>query len=391
MSPSLQSILGSEALAAFEAPGPVARGLPGAAYTSEAFFALENERIFSASWVFAGFAHELAHAGDVMPVTVAGRPVLLVRDAEHRIRAFHNACRHRCLKLVDTPGNTGRTIRCPYHAWTYGLDGALHVTPYFGGPEPRAVPAGFDRTEHGLVPIRSGTWHDWIFINLHGAAPPLEDFIAPLRRRLEGVDLTRMHHLATIDFGEVGANWKLLLENFIEPYHVQFVHSTTTEQPLADHYTIIEPGGNPSGGIGLAGKAPGAGEPGCLGCAVDLSGDAKRQDTLSADSRFLTLFPNFVFGLYLPDQIGVHLDLPLAPGRTLQRRAIYGLGPEPASTERAEQLARLWRDVHHEDHAICERLQQGRASAVAAGGGVLSPVWEDSVRSFQELVVRRLR
>ena len=466
MSPSLQSILGSEALAAFEAPGPVARGLPGAAYTSEAFFALENERIFSASWVFAGFAHELAHAGDVMPVTVAGRPVLLVRDAEHRIRAFHNACRHRCLKLVDTPGNTGRTIRCPYHAWTYGLDGALHVTPYFGGPEPRAVPAGFDRTEHGLVPIRSGTWHDWIFINLHGAAPPLEDFIAPLRRRLEGVDLTRMHHLATIDFGEVGANWKLLLENFIEPYHVQFVHSTTTEQPLADHYTIIEPGGvepgvvepegaepagvgpvdagpgdigpgrkvpggadpggtesagntpggarpggaesagnalgganpggigsagNPSGGIGAAGKAPGAGEPGCLGCAVDLSGEAKRQDTLSADSRFLTLFPNFVFGLYLPDQIGVHLDLPLAPGRTLQRRAIYGLGPEPASTERAEQLARLWRDVHHEDHAICERLQQGRASAVAAGGGVLSPVWEDSVRSFQELVVRRLR
>lgn len=461
MSPSLQSILGPEALAAFEAPGPVARGLPGTAYTSEAFFALENERIFSASWVFAGFAHELARTGDVMPVTVAGRPVLLVRDAEHRIRAFHNVCRHRCLKLVDAPGNTGRTIRCPYHAWTYGLDGALHVTPYFGGREPRAAPDGFDRTEHGLVPIRSGTWHDWIFVNLNGAAPPLEDFIAPLRRRLDGIDLTRMHHLATIDFGEVGANWKLLLENFIEPYHVQFVHSTTTEQPLADHYTIIEPGvvepevvepggaesgriesvgnapgdigpggigpgrnargsadpggiesagnapgGTNLGGIGSAGNAPRASgpggvdpagsarrasEPGCLGCAVDLSGDAKRQDTLSADSRFLTLFPNFVFGLYLPDQIGVHLDLPLAPGRTLQRRAIYGLGPEPASSERAEQLAKLWRDVHREDHAICERLQQGRASEVAAGGGVLSPVWEDSVRSFQELVVKRLR
>jgi len=416
VSPSLQSILGSEVLAAFETPGPVARGLPGTAYTSEAFFALENERIFSASWVFAGFAHELARTGDVMPVTVAGRPVLLVRDAEHRIRAFHNVCRHRCLKLVDAPGNAGRTIRCPYHAWTYGLDGALHVTPYFGGHEPRAAPAGFDRTEHGLVPIRSGTWHDWIFINLNGAAPPLEDFVAPLQRRLDGVDLTRMHHLATIDFGEVGANWKLLLENFIEPYHVQFVHSTTTEQPLVDHYTIIEPGviepevvepggtdlggtgsaenaqrASGPGGIGPTGNARGGSEPGCLGCAVDLSGGAKRQDTLSADSRFLTLFPNFVFGLYLPDQIGVHLDLPLAPGRTLQRRAIYGLGPEPASPERADQLAKLWRDVHREDHAICERLQQGRASEVAAGGGVLSPVWEDSVRSFQELVVKRLR
>ena len=381
MNPPLQSILGAEALAAFETPGAVARGLPATAYTSEAFFALENERIFSASWVFTGFAHELARAGDVMPVSVAGRPVLLVRDAEHRIRAFHNVCRHRCIKLVDAPGNAGRAIRCPYHSWTYGLDGALHVAPYFGGREPRVAPAGFDRREHGLVPVRSETWHDWIFVDLNGAAQPFEDFVAPLQRWLEGLDLARMHHLATIDFGEVGANWKLLMENFIEPYHVQFVHSTTTEQPLTDHYTVIESGGG----------EPGVNEPGCLGCAVDVSGEAKRRDTLSADSRFLTLFPNFVLGLYLPDQIGVHLDVPLASGRTLQRRAIYGLGPEPASPEHAEQLARLWRDVHREDHVICERLQQGRASEIAAGGGVLSPVWEDSVRSFQELVVRRMR
>ena len=376
MNPSLQSILGAERLAAFETPAPPTRGLPAAAYTDEAFFALENERIFSDSWVFAGFAHELARTGDVVPITVASQPVLLVRDAEQRLRAFHNVCRHRCLKLVDKPGNVGRAIRCPYHSWTYGLDGGLRVAPYFGGRDPRAVPDGFDHAQHGLVPVRVATWHDWVFVNLNESAPPLEDFVAPLRIWLDGIDLARMHHLVTIELGVVAANWKLLVENFIEPYHVQFVHSTTTEQPLADHYTIIEPGVN---------------EPGCLGCAVDVSGKAARDDTLSADSRFLTLFPNFVFGLYLPDQIGVHLDVPLAPDRTLQRRAIYGLGPEPASAERAEQLAKLWRDVHREDHAICERLQQGRASGVAADGGVLSPVWEDSVRSFQELVVDRLR
>ena len=371
MSASLQSILGAESLAAFEAPGPVARGLPAAAYTSEAFFALENRRLFAESWVFAGFAHELARAGDVAPVTVAGQPMLLVRDAEREIRAFHNVCRHRCLRLVDEPGNVGRAIRCPYHSWTYGLDGTLHVAPYFGGREPRAVPAGFDRSKHGLAPVRSSTWHDWIFVNPSGAAPPIEDFVAPLQRWLDGLDLTRMHHVATIDLGEMATNWKLLMENFIEPYHVQFVHSTTTEQPLVDHYTVNEPG--------------------CLGCAVDVSGEAAREGTLSADSRYLTLFPNFALGIYFPDQIGVHLDVPLAPDRTHQRRAIYGLGPEPASAERAERLARLWRDVHREDQEICERLQQGRVSDAAAGGGVLSPVWEDSVRSFQELVVSRLR
>ena len=370
MSLSLQSILGTEALAAFEAPGPVASGLPAAAYTSEAFFALENERLFSPSWAFAGFANELARPGDVVPVTVAGRPVLLVRDEERRIRAFHNVCRHRCLKLVDKSGNLGSKIRCPYHSWTYGLDGSLQLAPYFGGRDLHAAPDGFDRERHGLVPVRSETWHDWIFVNLSGDASPFEDFVAPLAARLGGVDLSGLRHLVTIDLGEVAANWKLLIENFIEPYHVQFVHPTTTEQPLVDHYTVNDPG--------------------CLGCAVDVSAEARRDDTLSADSRYLTLFPNFVFGLYLPDQVGVHLDVPLAPGRTLQRRGIYSLGPDPASTELTERLARLWRDVHFEDREICERLQTGRASD-AAGGGVLSPVWEDSVRSFQERVVNGLK
>ena len=269
---------------------------------------------FSRSWVFAGFVHELARAGDAFPVTVAGQPVLLVCDAQERVRAFHNVCRHRCLKLVDTPRNVGRTIRCPYHSWTYGLDGTLHIAPYFGGRNPRATPEGFDRGRHGLAPVRAEKWHDWIFVNLNGAAPPLEDFIAPLRKRLDGLDLTRLHHLVTIDFGEIAANWKLLVENFIEPYHVQFVHSTTTEQPLADHYTINDPG--------------------CLGCGVDVSGDATRKDTLSQDSRFLTLFPNFVLGAYLPDQIGVHLEVPVAPDRTLQRRAIYSLKSEPEPARR---------------------------------------------------------
>ena len=219
--------------------------------------------------------------------------------------------------------------------------------------------------------MRVATWHDWVFVNLNGTAPPIEDFVAPLQRHLGGLDLSRMKHVVTIDLGEIAANWKLLMENFIEPYHVPFVHATTTEQPLTDHYTVNEPG--------------------CLGCAVDVSGTAKRDDTLSADSRYLTLFPNFVLGLYLPDQVGVHLDVPLAPGRTSQRRAVYSLQAETVSDEHADELARLWRDVHVEDQVICERLQEGRASAVADGGGVLSPLWEDAVRSFQELVASRLR
>ena len=107
--------------------------------------------------------------------------------------------------------------------------------------------------------------------------------------------------------------------------------------------------------------------------SVRRAGKASRKDTLSQDPRFLTLFPNFVLGVYLPDQIGVHLDVPVAPDRTLQRRAIYSLGSGTEPALRAEQLAKLWRAVHREDHAMLVRLQQGHASEVASGGGVLSP------------------
>jgi choline monooxygenase len=358
----------------------LARGLPPQAYIGEAFFALENEKLFANAWVFAGFAHELSATGDVVPVTVAGAPLLLVRDRDGAIRAFHNVCRHRCALLVDAPGNVGRVITCPYHAWAYGLDGSLRTTPHFAGPDRHDHP-GLDRRQMGLKPVRSAVWQDWIFVNASGTAVDFEDFIAPIARRLEDLNLAQMTPVATLDMGEVRTNWKFLMENFIEPYHVQFVHKTTTEQPLSDHSTFID--GH------------------CLGSAVEISAKANGDDgggrdggrngpgggkTLAVDSWYLTLFPNFVLGRYHPDQIGVHLNVPLAADRTRQRRVIYHTGDGALDAETVDGLAELWRKVHEEDHEICERLQRGRASEVAGDGGVLSPHWEDSLQRFQELV-----
>ncbi len=374
MNSSLPDLLGADAMSAFDTPGPIATGLPSTAYTNEDFLALENAKLFHDAWVFVGFVHELAEPGDAIPLSVAGQPLLLVRNDAGEIKAFHNVCRHRCLKLVDAPCNVGRVLRCPYHSWTYSLNGELMLTPYFGGREPRQVPEGFDRKSRGLVPVRFAAWHDWIFVNLSGSAPDFDDFVAPMARWLEGIDFDRVKHLVTLDLGNVRANWKLLMENFIEPYHVQYVHSSTTDQPLGDHYTINEAG--------------------CLGSAIDISrtsDEPTRDDTLSVSSRYLTLFPNFVLGRYFPDQIGVHLNVPIAADRTYQRRAIYLTDVDTAPVEEAEKLAKLWRGVHKEDHAICERLQAGRASAVAMDGGVLSPVWEDSVRAFQALIIDALR
>ena len=347
--------------------GSPARGLPAAAYTDGVFWQIECESVLTQNWVFAGFSHELAESGDAVPVTVAGKPVLLLKNQKSEIAVFHNVCRHRCLKLIDQPKNVGKRITCPYHAWTYDLDGTLRATPNFGGIRQHRLD-GFDPADHGLHPVRVAVWHDWIFVNLSGDAPPFEDYAAPLIKRLDGIDFGKVQPVATLDFGEIATNWKLLMENFIEPYHVPIVHRTTTDQPLSDHFTIVD---------GL-----------CLGAGVDVRGDnVSASGKLAVSSRYLTLFPNFVIGRYFPDQLGVHLNVPLGPGRTAQKRVIYTTEGQDLSGAEVEGLKKLWWDVHKEDHSMCERLQLGRASPVAESGGVLSPHWEDGILAFQKLVV----
>ena len=354
-------------LTGFWESGPPARGLPAEAYCHEEFWRLECETVLAQNWACVGFKHEFKKTGDVVPVTLAGRPLLLVRNAKGEIAAFHNVCRHRCLKLVDRPKNVGRVITCPYHTWAYGLDGALRSTPYAGGPDLHQL-EGFDPSENGLFPVRVAVWQDWIFVNLDGQAPDFETYAAPLIDRLEGIDFAKVQPVATLDFGEVATNWKFIMENFIEPYHVQFVHASTTNQPLRDHYTIVE--------------GP------CVGSAVDLKEEIGTSGSLGVSSRYLTLFPNFVIGRYFPDQLGAYLNLPLGPDRMIQKRVIYTTEGQTLTEAEVTNLRDLWWSVHKEDHEMCERMQAGRASPAAAAGGVLSPHWENSVRAFQELVAR---
>jgi choline monooxygenase len=329
--------------------------------------------LFSSAWVFVGYAHQLPNAGDVLPISVAGQPLFLLRNETGEVIAFHNVCRHRNLQLVDKPSNCGRLLRCPYHSWSYDLDGKLKNTPFFGGDAKQKV-SEFKLEENGLIAVNCAVWHDWIFVNLDSSAQSFEDFARPMKKLMSDTDVSKYRPIATVEFGEVGTNWKLLMENFIEPYHVQFVHKTTTSQPLLDHYPVIE--GH------------------CLGSAVDLTEEQvanSKKDTLNVSSRYLTLFPNFVLGTYHPDQIGVHLNIPVDAETTRQFRVIYVHEDSNYSDSDIEGLKKLWYAVHKEDHEMCERLQTGRHSNAAIAGGVLSPYWETSVRKFQELVADAIR
>lgn len=370
MNVSVKEVLGLAGAQAADANSQLLRGLPAAAYASEEFFKAEQELLFAKNWVLAGFVHELQSPGTAIPVKIAGQPLLLLSNEKAQIGVYHNVCRHRGVKLVIEPRTIEHSIVCPYHAWSYDLDGNLEASPHFGGFRIQEPP-GFKRCDFGLKTVRFAIWHDWIFVNLDGKAPDFEDYSASFAGVLGGVRYDQVQPIGKIDLGEVQANWKFLMQNFIEPYHVPIVHDKTAEgQPLKDHYTISE------------GR--------CLGSAVDLTSaktDEKVADYLDMSARYLTLFPNFVLGVYLPDQSGVHMNIPVSAGVTRQFRVLYGINGREYSAEEAEKLCALWYSVHKEDHAICERLQLGRASSVMkADGGVLSPHWEDSVHAFDSLV-----
>lgn len=351
----------------------VLKGLAAPAYTDEEFFKLEQEKVFQNNWALAGFVHELKEPNTAIPTVVGGQPILLLSNEHGEIHVFHNLCRHRGLTLVKEKTKVDQSITCPYHAWSYDTDGNLESAPHFGGFRVQEVP-GFKKCDFGLLPVRFEIWHDWIFVNISGDAPDFAEYVKTFEEELKDFDFDTLEPIGRIDLGEVNTNWKLLMENFIEPYHVPVVHDVTAQgQPLRDHYTVSE--GN------------------LQGSGVDLSkpkSDSQVADFLDMSARYLTLFPSFVLGIYLPDQAGVHVNIPISPNVTRQYRVLYSLDKREYTEEEKQKLYDLWTKVHKEDHEIAIRLQEGKYSKAMEDGGLMSPYWEDSAQAFQRLILESM-
>lgn len=353
-------------------------GLPSEAYTDPAFFTRERERL-ARTWVAVAAASDVPKPGDLLPLEVGGQPVLLVRGQDGEIRAFHNVCTHRGLQLVEAAGNQ-RLLRCPYHAWAFDLEGQLRATPHFGGIDCHTLD-GFDPAAHGLKPIRLALWFDLILLNLSGGAPDFATHAAPLLERWQAYDLGAARHAARLDF-TVAANWKLLVENFCDTYHLPFIHPQVNEYSKAeDHYDVIE--GNMVGTGNRTATREGAPEslppfPG-LPAALRRTGE------------FLTLFPNVLIFL-MPDHYFTVTVTPLEAGRSHERLDFYFVGAaatdEAHAVRRAEVLD-LWAELNRQDIAIVERLQRGRVSR-AFEGGCFTPALEAPIHHVQSLVAEMM-
>ena len=363
-----------------------ASGLPNYAYTSEDFFRWEQETLFANTWTCIGDTCSVPNPGDLKPVNSLGLPLVMVRNKASAVRVFHNVCSHRGNELVWSACHVKGLIRCPYHSWTYTLDGALQGTPHIGGTGVHEVES-VDKRRLGLREVRSAVWMGLVFVNVSGDAPDFDDHIAPLQQRLDTFASPEQfqqlrpaatHGELTIDFA---GNWKLCVENNLESYHLPWVHpGLNAISKLENHYHFQQD--NLFAGQGSK--------------DYDHTRDNARQfPTLEGwpqrVAEYPSLFPNVFLGLHC-DHYWTRIVEPVSAQRSLDHLRLYYLGDaaedEVFDDARAARLA-SWTQVFKEDIGVVEGMQRGRKSP-AFSGGVFSPVMDDLSHHFARWVATTL-
>jgi choline monooxygenase len=385
-----------ETYAATRRPVSLAETLLPEAYTSEAFFALERERVFGSTWVAVGCSARLREPGDVLVAEVAGRSIFVVRKQDGALRAFYNVCRHRGTQLLAAgERRVKRFIRCPYHSWAYDHDGRCVGTPMFTGSD---IPvdqqaafdmqdvAAFDRADYGLLPVAVDSWGPLVFVNLEADPEPLADHLGDLPARTAGYRLDEWQIARTAEY-EIAANYKLVAENFMEYYHLPWVHPGLVKvSPMEAHHRWQ--GTGMYVGFCTSPIAPDTDDGGWQSGLAPLSG---LNDADATSARFIWLFPNVAVNI-LPNHLFVILARPVTPGLTYETTYLL-TRPESAGaagTERAvDEIAKFWDAVNREDIDIVQRVQAGLDSTPFPGGR-LCYRFEESLHRFQNMIIDRM-
>lgn len=337
-----------------------AKTLPQGYFISPEIFAKELAAIFSAHWVLVGHESQLVRGGDYFVQEVAGESLIIVRDQKRKVRGFYNVCRHRGTRLCEAQTGHSATIQCPYHAWTYALDGRL-----IGAPHMDSVP-GFGKAEHSLHAVNLALWEGFIFVNLADAPARLEEVFASLAGKFTHWNLPKLRSAKRIEY-DVAANWKLIFENYSECYHCPGVHpmlSKVSPHDSAENDLCEGPflGGfmsiNKGTSLTMSGNA----------CALPV-GDPPSRGFGAAGIKeeehrvfYYSIFPNMLLSLH-PDYVMVHQVWPKSPERTL---ILCDWFFHPDAFDRAgfnpDDAVEFWDMTNKQDWHVCELSQQGISS-----------------------------
>jgi Rieske 2Fe-2S family protein len=362
--------------------GPLARTLPGRFYHDPAIWQLEQERLFGRLWVAVGRADQFPAAGHYRTVRVGDESVLVVRGEDGALRALLNVCRHRGARLCPAERGQTRTLQCRYHAWTYGLDGRLLRAPGLqDAPD-------FDKSAFGLVPVALDTWEGLVWVNLDEDPPPVADQILPqLADRLGDAARLAPYRMGTLAVGrtleyEVLANWKVIVENFMECYHCAPMHPELVRllpafrSGATQEYGLGTRLADDAEALTASGRAPAPPFPG-------LAPGHERH------YYGMVVRPNVFLNL-LPDHVIVHTLTPLTPDRSrvtcdwlFDPDVIARSGFDPTDT------VAVFDRVNRQDWEVCEWVQVGVRSRAFAAGGIYVPI-ERHIRGFNDFVLAQL-
>jgi Rieske 2Fe-2S family protein len=328
---------------------PGTKTLPQRYFVSPGVFALEQEKIFSSHWLLAGHQSQLPEPGDYFLLSVGSESLIITHDQRSTIRGFYNVCRHRGTRLCETATGHLSAIQCPYHAWTYALDGRL-----IGAPHMDEVPE-FNKADYALNPVMLAIWEGFIFVNLAKAPASLEEWLAPLARKFSHWNMSILRPAKRIEY-DVRANWKLMFENYSECYHCPGVHpmlqkispynsaeNDLFEGPFLGGFMSINKGKS----LTMSGNA----------CA-SFVGDIENLQRIF----YYSIFPNMLLSLH-PEYIMVHQLWPQAPDRT---RIVCDWFFHPDAFDRTDfnpaDAVAFWDMTNKQDWHVCELSQQGIAS-----------------------------
>jgi Rieske 2Fe-2S family protein len=358
-------------------PFAEARTLPGAVYTSQDLFRLEQNGIFAKQWLCVGRGADLPAPGDYFLKDIAGYSIIFMRGRDGRVRGFYNVCRHRGSKLLDTPCGKGLSrVLCPYHAWSYNTDGTIQSAPQMGDD--------FRKEDFPLVPVRLELFHGFIFANLDEQAAPLATFFKELP------DLTRFR-IDELVCGkrieyDVAANWKLICENYSECYHCAGAHPQLhrISEPLPRSDRKSETGDCFNGGPMLLREGI---------ATMSMSGKSALPTIpglTHEDCRlvhYYVVYPNLLLSPH-PDYVLTHTAWPISPERThivcewlVTKEAI-------AKNADASDVVEFWDVTNRQDWSLCERAQAGVGSR-GFRQGPYQPT-EDCVHTFDRWYAKQL-
>jgi len=359
----------AEVIARFDDTAPLDRAwtIPGDWYTDVRVEALERRAVWSRTWQMVGRTAQVAAPGEFLTAQVAGEPIVVVRGNDGVLRGFFNVCRHHAAAVMTAPCGKVDRMRCPYHGWTYDLEGRLRGVPELDGV------LDFQHEQMGLVPLEVATWESFVFVHLDPDPVPLAQSLGALVEQVAPLGLGSLQFCERREY-TLACNWKVFVDNYLDGgYHVPHLHKGLSSILDYPEYTIANF------------------ERFCLQSSpIDASGgEAITAAVRKGRALYYWVYPNLMLNWY-EGYLDTNLVIPLGVDRVKVIFDFYFDDVGVARTERNAQSMAVSERIQDEDHAICESVQRGLSSR-AYRAGRLSVRREAGENLFHKLLAHDLR